>query len=374
MGCEIMTENISAKTGPMALRTTLDRAFMEKVLFVIFCLGLCWLAVILMPLWLLVFGAALIGQILKVVAEPLTSVLKIPERFAIMISLVILLWALGLGIYLFGRDLILQLLALVQQIPQAWDALSARLLSQSWGEEVLGQIQNWGAEGAKALMVVPRLAGNILSTLTTLLLVTVGGVYMAMNTNSYGKGIVGLFPIDRREAVSAGIKAASIALRRWLLGQTISMLFVGVLIAAGLSLLEVKSALALGLIAGLAQFVPVVGPLIATIPALVMTGAGDYHDVGWVLLLYVTVSQLEANLVTPLVQKEVTEVPVALNLFAVVGFAMLFGPLGVVFASPLTVVCYTLIVKFYADNGWHDAGTKDQKSDLNFATAEAKIS
>jgi predicted PurR-regulated permease PerM len=366
-----MTEPKNPKMGPLALRTTLDRSFMEKVLFVIFCLGLCWLAVILMPLWLLVFGAALIGQILKVVAEPLTNVLRIPERFAIMISLVILLWALGLGIYLFGRDLILQLLALVQQIPQAWDAVSLRLLSQSWGDEVLSQIKNWGAEGAKALMVVPSLASNILSTLTTLLLVTVGGVYMAMNTNSYGKGIASLFPADRREAVSEGIKAASIALRRWLLGQTISMLFVGVLIAAGLSLLGVKSALALGLIAGLAQFVPVVGPLIATIPALIMAGAGDYNDIGWVLLLYVIVSQLEANLITPMVQKEVTEVPVALTLFAVVGFAMLFGPLGVIFASPLTVVCFTLIRKLYADNGWHDESEKGNKADKVIAQSQA---
>jgi len=353
----------SVPMRPLAIHTTLDRSFMEKVLFVLFCLGLCWLAVILMPLWLLVFGAALIGQILKVVAEPLTNVLKIPERFAIMISLIILLWALGLGIYLFGRDLILQLSALVQQIPQAWEAISSRLLSQSWGDEVIAQIQKWGAEGSKALMVVPSLASNLLSTLTTLLLVTVGGVYMAMNTNSYGMGIVSLFPADRREAVSEGIRSASIALRRWLLAQTISMLFVGILVAGGLSLLEVKSALALGLIAGLAQFVPVVGPLIATIPALVMAGAGDYHDVGWVLLLYVSVSQLEANLITPMVQKEVTEVPVALTLFAVVGFAMLFGPLGVVFASPLTVVCFTLIRKLYADNGWDDHLSVADKGD-----------
>lgn len=337
----------------MKVNTHLSRAFIEQVLFVLFAVGMAFLVFKLMTLWLLVFGAVLMGQILRVLAEPMFKYTPMPEALAIVISLALLILAISLASYIFGRDLITQLNALIAQIPDAWAAFNKRLLSESWGSEVLEQINSWGAQGSKALSIVPSIASDIIASLTNLLVVIVGGVFMAINSRAYSQGVVAMFPADQRLRVADSFKATGKALRRWLLGQSISMVLVGSLVATGLSLLGVPSSMALGLIAGLAQFVPIVGPVIATVPGLIMAGAIDWQTMGYALILYTAISQLEANLITPLVQQSVTEVPTALTLFAVIGFAMLLGPLGIIFASPLTVVLYTLVKKFYRDNGWH---------------------
>jgi predicted PurR-regulated permease PerM len=319
-------------------------------MFVILAVGLSWLAVKLTLLWLLVFGALLLAQILRVMAEPIYKYTPVPEGVAIFLALLLLLGGLGLGVYFFGRELGTQIIALSNQIPAAWASLNQKLMATTWGDEVLMQINKLGEEGSKALSIIPSIAQDVLASLTNLLVVVVGGVFIATNAKEYAHGVIRLFPKDQQAFVSQSLLLSGQALRRWLLGQTISMLLVGALITIGMSLLGVPSSMALGLISGVAQFVPVVGPVMATLPGLIMAASSDWHTLVYALLVYTAVSQLEANFITPMVQKSVAEVPVVLTLFAVIGFAMLFGPLGIVFASPLTVVIVTLVRKYYADN------------------------
>lgn len=339
----------------MSGRSELDAGFIKKSLFVAGLIGACWLVIKLTPLWLLVFGAILFAQILRVMAEPLFRYTPIPEGVAILLAFAAIVGLIGGSFYWFGRDLVTQLNGLIEQIPTAWATLQSKLLATHWGDEVLAQLNQVGAQGSKALSLIPAIASDIVSSLANLLVVVVGGIFIALNARDYSQGVVKLFPKAAHNHVWESLLASLRALRRWLLGQFISMVVVGGLVGLGLWLLGVPSAMALGLIAGLAQFVPIVGPVIATVPGLIMAGSSDWHTLGYAALLYVGVSQFEANILTPMVQKSVAEVPVVLTLFAVIGFALLLGPLGIVFASPLTVILFTLVKKLYVDNGWHEA-------------------
>ena len=109
----------------------------------------------------------------------------------------------------------------------------------------------------------------------------------------------------------------------------------------------VPAPLALGLFTGLAQFVPIVGPIASAAPALIMGATGGAQMFFLTLALYIGVSQLEANLITPLVQKNLAALPVVLGIFAVVGLGGLFGPLGVLFATPLALVILTVVTMLY---------------------------
>jgi predicted PurR-regulated permease PerM len=125
------------------------------------------------------------------------------------------------------------------------------------------------------------------------------------------------------------------------------MMLVFVLTGLGLWAIGLPAALALALLAGLAEFVPLIGPVVAAIPALLIALAEGWQTALWTLLLYLAIQQVESNLIMPLVQHRVVSLPPAVALFAVVAFGLLFGSLGVLFATPLAVVIFVAVKKLW---------------------------
>ena len=145
------------------------------------------------------------------------------------------------------------------------------------------------------------------------------------------------------------------ALRLWLKGQLIAMVAVGLLVGLGLWALGMPSALALGLLAGMLEFIPFAGPLIAAIPAILLALAVGPDMALWVLLLYFAVQQFEGYVLTPLVQQYAVDLPGVVLLFSLLAFGTLFGTLGLILAAPLTVVSYVLVKRLYVIEALHTA-------------------
>ena len=137
------------------------------------------------------------------------------------------------------------------------------------------------------------------------------------------------------------------ALRLWLKGQAVAMVVVGLMTGLGLWALGMPSALTLGLLAGVLEFIPFAGPIIAAVPAILLALAVSPELALWVTLLYVAVQQFEGNVLTPLVQQYAVDLPGAVLLFSLIGFGTLFGTLGVILAAPLAVVTMVLIKRIY---------------------------
>jgi predicted PurR-regulated permease PerM len=178
-------------------------------------------------------------------------------------------------------------------------------------------------------------------------LAIVGGIYLAVEPRMYREGLLRLWPAGRRDHVRETIQVVGRALRSWLQGQLFAMLVIGTLSAVGLWIIGMPSWLALGLIAGIVQFVPLAGPILAAIPALLVALSQGPQMLLYVALLYVGIQQVEGNILTPMVQREVSALPPALTIFTLVAFALLFGAVGVVLAVPLTVVGYALVAKLW---------------------------
>jgi predicted PurR-regulated permease PerM len=109
----------------------------------------------------------------------------------------------------------------------------------------------------------------------------------------------------------------------------------------------VPSALALGLIAGVTEFVPILGPVIGAIPALLLASTQDWNMVAWTLAVFIVVQQIESNLIMPLVAGRAVAVPPAVGLFAVVAIGVLFGPLGLLLGYPLAIVIDAAVRRLY---------------------------
>ena len=187
------------------------------------------------------------------------------------------------------------------------------------------------------------------------LVVLVAGIFLAAQPRFYATGALELFPERRRPLIGQAMAESEKALRLWLKGQLIAMTAVGALTGLGLWLLGMPSALLLGLLAGILEFVPYAGPLLAAVPGVLLALAVSPDLALWVALLYFAVQQFEGYVLTPLVQQYAVELPGVLLLFSLLGFGILFGTLGVVLAAPLMVVTYVLIKRLYVIEALHTA-------------------
>src|SRR5690606_25809875 len=147
-----------------------------------------------------------------------------------------------------------------------------------------------------------------------------------------------VFPERWRGSITSTVDDSAFALGRWLYAQLIAMVIVGVLTGIGMWLVGVPSPLALGLIAGLTEFIPILGPIVGAIPALLLASGQGVDGMLAALAVAVVVQQLEDNLSMPFVVGRVVELPAAVGLFATVAMGLLFGPLGLLLGYPLAIV------------------------------------
>jgi predicted PurR-regulated permease PerM len=97
----------------------------------------------------------------------------------------------------------------------------------------------------------------------------------------------------------------------------------------------------------LLDVIPMIGPIIAGIPAVLLAFTVSPATALWTLVLFLVIQQLQGNFLQPMIQKQAVDVPPAVLLFAVVAAGVLFGFLGVLLAAPLTVVVYVLVQRVY---------------------------
>ena len=311
---------------------------------------------------LLAFGAVLTAVLLHALAEPLVRRLRLPRPVALALAVAGLM-AAGTGTaWLFGQQLAVQVVALGELLPRAWNALQGPLSSSPLGAYVLDDLQRLRHADGLVVQTASRLIQGSASAAAATVIVLFAGLYLAFHPATYLRGLLHLVPLSVRARAAEVLAASGEALNRWLLGQLVSMLLIGVTVGLGLWWAGVPSPLALGVLAGLAQFVPVVGPMAATVPGLILAASQGPQTLTWTAAIYLGASQFEANVVTPLMLRQMVELPMAVTLFAVLAMGVLLGPLGVLFATPLAVVVYVLVRHLYVEDLLGDRLSRPQAS------------
>lgn len=329
------------------------RLYLKKVLITV---GVLILALILLrwrQVFLLAFGAVMIAVMLRAVANPIARRTPLNPAGSLAVAGVLVFALVALAVWFVGAEVAAQFDQLSQILPKAWGATQDYLARFGAGQWLLDRLQEARADHrvAPSLGTVAGHAARItrvsLDVLADLALVIIAGIYFAVQPELYRRGLLRLFPDGSRNRISDAMEEIATSLRKWLIGTGIAMLAMGVLVAAGTALLGLPAPLALGLVAGLAEFVPILGAIISAIPGLLLAGTRDGQTVIWTLVFYLAAHQFEGEVLIPLIQRRVVSVPPALTLFSVLAFGLLFGPLGVILATPLAVVLLVLIRRFY---------------------------
>jgi len=324
-----------------------DSEFIRRALIVI---GLAAVAVLLWQLRtviVLLFGAVVMATIVRALADPLSKHLRLPDRIAVLIGVLLIVGVIAGVAWLLGQQIAAQMNALTTTLPAALDRVDQWLASFGLDHPLkiwLAQLHHNGGT------LVSRF-GGWLSTASTglanLLIVLFGGIFLATEPHFYRTGAIKLVPEERRGLVAEAMDESERALRMWLTGQLLAMLIIGVMTGAGLWLLGVQSWLVLGILAGFFEFIPFAGPILSAIPGVLIALVHGPELALWTTLMYVFVQHSEAYLIQPLIQQYAVDVPAVVLLFSLLAFAVLFGGIGVLFAAPLTVVSYVLVKRLY---------------------------
>ncbi|MDZ8050150.1 MAG: AI-2E family transporter [Aulosira sp. ZfuVER01] len=180
-------------------------------------------------------------------------------------------------------------------------------------------------------------SGSLEAVLKILLVLVLTGMLLA-NPQAYRKVFVRLFPSFYRRRVDGILDKCETSLGGWVIGALIAMGVVGLMSVIGLSLLGVKAALALGVLAGFLNLIPNLGPTMSVVPAMAIA----LLDAPWkavaVLILYFFIQQAESNFITPVVMAHQVSLLPAVTLISQLFFVTFFGFLGLFLALPLTVV------------------------------------
>ena len=330
-----------------------NRGFVRRVLIVIGLVGLALLAWHLRALLLMLFGAVVVATIFRTLADRIARLTGMRESLAVALSIVGIIAVTGLLLVVFGSSILGQAQLLREALPAAWSSFEARIGDMGLGEQLRHLLESIRSQSGPSAL--GRLILSLGSGLADLLVVLVAGIFLAAQPRFYAGGAIKLVPSSKRQLVGEAMQESENALRLWLKGQLLAMVVVGVLVGLGLWALGMPSALALGLLAGLLEFVPFAGPIIAALPAVLLSLAIGPDMALWVLLLYFAVQQFEGYVLTPLVQQYAVDLPGVILLFSLIGFGTLFGTLGLILAAPLTVVCYVLVKRLYVVEALHTA-------------------
>jgi predicted PurR-regulated permease PerM len=308
------------------------------------------IVVLAVDVLLVLFGGVLFAVFLRGLADLLSERTRISSNASLVLVLLTLAVVAGAGTWFLASEIAAQLGQLGADLGKLWMQLQSRVQDTPWGKQLLGQLQNAQAGGGDLTARITQIFSTTLGAVANLFIVVFVGVYVALNPGWYRRGVLRLVPPTHRTRTTALLDAIGHTLRWWLLGRAAAMAIVGAITTLGLSLMGVPLALGLGVIAAMLDFVPIIGPIIAAAPAvLVALGQGPTFAAS-VAGLYLVIQLLEGYVLTPLIEQRSVSLAPALTIAAQILLGVLTGAVGVVLATPLTAVVVELVKRLYIED------------------------
>lgn len=305
----------------------------KTILFTLVVLGSIWLFLKIWDILLLVFVSFILMAALRPIVEWFTK-FRIPRIVSILFIYLIVFGFIGVSIASSIPSLVVQSTTLVSELP----SVVARLLPY-WNIDV-GSITQQIAPISENFV---RVTIGIFSNLITLLTVLVVTFYLLLehkHTESYLTAIAGE---DVAKQGISFINSIEQRLGAWVRGELFLMAFIGFLVYLGLTFLGVNYALPLAIIAGLLEIVPVVGPIVSAVPAVLVALATSPILALSVAALYFIVQQVENNFVVPLVMQRSVGLSPLITIVSLMVGGKLAGIVGSILAVPIVLVIQVLV-------------------------------
>lgn len=352
----------------------------------------------------LLFAGVLVAILLRALAELVTHVTRLSHRWSLAIVLVMLVVGMGAFWYFAAASLTEQLAALSKSIGPAWENFQAQARETTIGRFALDHFgpttrpttgpatapaengANTSLGGGMSGMLLGRFGGfltTLLDLVAALIVVLFTGLFLAFDPKQYVRGTIRLVPHRYRMRAGEVLGAMGYTLKWWLIGQGITMTIIAIVTWVGLAIIGVPLAFVLGIIAGLFNFIPNFGPLLAMVPATLLALTISPGKALAVIALFIVLQNLEGNLLTPMIQRKSVDLPPAIGIIAQILLGILVGAVGLMLAWPLAAVVVLGVKMLYVedvlgdelptpDDDWRTREVRQAKREARSVIADEK--
>lgn len=305
-----------------------------------------WIIKITFNVFLLILAGALIALYFRGLSGLIHRKLHLPEKWSLPIAIIGSLILLALFFWLAGSKINQQIQQLSQTLPATIEHAKQKLNDSPVGQQVVQKLSSDGSmqKASSTLRTFFRTTFGVLGDIYVIIFL---GLFFTASPKTYVSGFLKLFPSSARPRADEVVQKVGATLTKWLKGKLFAMLVVAVLTAIGLLIIGVPMALTLALIAGILNFIPNFGPLIAMIPAVLVGLLQGPTTALLVAGLYILVQVLESNIITPQIQKRLIQIPPALIIIAQLFMGVLTGGWGLVLATPVVAILMVVLQELW---------------------------
>lgn len=350
------------------------------------------LIVILLGAWhlrtivLMGFLATIISVSMSIPVQRLQQHFGLSRGVSIAITVIGLLMILGLLITWILPTVVVQMAELGEDLPAAFDQSSdtyaewrgknstiARFLPEADSREIRKALGFTGENfedppidladvTSFALPALQGVGSFLAGAMANILIILIVSIFLLVDPMDYATGSLMLFPRSYQARALEIMMELRRTLVTWLTAQALSITVTILLVWLILGmLLGMPNSLAVGVIAGLATFIPNIGSIIPLIPIVIFTLADDPNSIIYILPAYLLIQQVESNFITPSFVKSELNIPAGTILLFQLIAGTLFGFLGILLAVPLLAVLITLVKEIYV---YDTLGMRGEKIDL----------
>ncbi len=319
--------------------------FVKKVAFVALVVVLLLLLYKTLSVLMMILAASIIALYFHGLAGLIARLTNLPHKWSMALSFIVTFLVVGAMFWLIGARIQQQISEMSDKLPEMIDQARSKLQEYPWGDRVLNQFS--GDKAEKYLSSAQQFFGSTFGTLGDIYVIIFLSIFLTAEPGIYKQGIIALVPPQSRERAREILNLLAHKLMSWLKGHIFAMTVVGVLTGIGLSILGVPMALGLAVIAGLLNFIPNFGPMIALIPAFLIGLTIDMNTALIIAGMYIFIQVIESNIITPTIQRKLVNSPPALIIIGQLTIGAVTGYLGLILATPLVLIIMVLVQELY---------------------------
>ena len=311
----------------------------KTIIFAVFFLLGLWLLYFVRDIILQLFVALLLMTILEPIVALLTKI-RIPRAISVLITYIFVLGVLGGMVALIAPTLAAQTTNFVNTLPSYLNNIG--ISSVISGDLAKGLLSQLGGIPGEILNFTVSVFSNVVAVVTVL----VFAFYMLLTHDKLKDQVGFLFGESKSQQIGRVVLAWENKLGKWARGQLLLMFAVGLGTYIGLVLIGIPFALPLAILAGLLEIIPILGPIVAAIPAVII-GFGISPVIGLaVTAASFLVHQLEGYVLVPKIMEKSVGVSPLLILVSIAIGAKLLGIMGVIISVPFVITLQVLIKEY----------------------------
>lgn len=340
----------------MSPRTDLILRTALIVATILVVVGLAWLVVQITEILIIVLIAAILATGVAPLADSLERRrwtkrrLKLSRTWAILIVFLGLVLLLGFIAALLLTPVVIETQAFVANFPARIEQLQTLLREwqarSPWLPDLAGIVERLPQEFSRlsqyfgtAAGVAFRFLGGIATVITVLFL----AFYMLVEGPAIRKGFLALLPRAERAQMADVLDQVGAKFGGWVRGQLLLGAIIGTAAGVGMGIIRMPFPVLLGIVAGITELIPMIGPTLGAIPAVFVALFQPSWKIVFVIAWYALIQQAEANFVVPRVMRHAVGLSPLLTILALVIGAKLLGIVGALLAVPVAAALQVVV-------------------------------